>query len=123
MKNVRLSNPHNDVVLPRSQSGLRLSSLRFDGSHAVLTDERGDSIRVRAVSGLKPQNPENSAGVDYTQPRYQWVEGRGPIPEGVYFIRPHDIQHPELVQGLLIFASGVETNRWGPIRVPLEPRQ
>jgi hypothetical protein len=109
------------VVLPRTQSGLALRSLEFDGSHAILTDEGGNAIRVRAVSGLKPNNPHNPRRVDYTRPEYQWTSWRGPIPAGEYFIRKNDVQQPDVREDELVFPTWATVREWGPMRVRLNP--
>ncbi len=124
-------NPHGKPVLPRTGSGLALDSLRFDGKHAVLTDTRGNEVRVRAVSGLKPNHRLNPRKVDYTEPKFQWEEDKGPLPEsknvpgGKYVIRKNSVQHPVVKGGVLRYPSGDRrggtVEAWGPIRVPLHP--
>ena len=118
---IRVENPDQETVLPRTQSGLALQSLRFDGSHLVLTDEGGNTISARAVSGLKPNNPRNPRHIDYTQPRHQWAKDRGPIPAREYAILKHQVQQPELRRGRLRFPTGGTARAWGPMRVPLHP--
>ncbi len=120
-RHVLVLNRSQRTVLPRTQSGLALRSLEFDGAHAVLTDQAGNAIRVRAVSGLKPNNPQNPRHVDYTQPLYQRTSGRGPIPAGEYFIRKNDVQQPDVRRGELLFPTGVPLDDWGPMRVMLHP--
>jgi hypothetical protein len=118
---IRVENPDRMVAHPRHGSGYALQSLRFDGSHAVLTDEAGNTIRMRAVSGLKRNHRLNRRRIDYTRPRHQWVENRGPIPEGTYTIRRNSVQQPELRRRALRFPRGATARVWGPIRVPLYP--
>lgn len=118
---IRIENPEGEVVHPRTGSGIALHSLVFDGSHAVLSDEAGNSIRMRAVSGLKRHHRLNREGRDYTRPRYQWVENRGPLPEGTYTIKKNTVQQPQLERGALRFPRGATARVWGPIRVPLHP--
>jgi hypothetical protein len=45
------------------------------------------SFTAPAVSGLQPHHPE-AHGIDYTNPRYQDVPLKGPVPEGSYFVTP-----------------------------------
>lgn len=119
---IRVENPQRLVVHPRHGSGYALRSLVFDGRTAVLSDARGNTIRMRAVSGLKRHHRLNRQRIDYTQSRYQWVPDRGPLPEGTYTIRRGAVQHPELQQGALRFPPrGASARVWGAIRVPLEP--
>jgi hypothetical protein len=120
---IRVENPQDLVVHPRTGSGYALQSLRFDGSHAVLTDSNGNAIRMRAVSGLKPHHRLNPGRVDYTQSRHQWVKDRGPIPEGDYTIRQSSVQRPERERGALRYPRGATARAWGPYRVPLYPLQ
>ncbi len=77
---------------------------------------------MRAVSGLKANNPYNPSGVDYTAPAHQWEVDRGPIPAGRYFIRKNQVQQPEITYGQLLFPSLDAVARWGPMRVMLRPR-
>jgi poly-gamma-glutamate capsule biosynthesis protein CapA/YwtB (metallophosphatase superfamily) len=120
-RHILVLNPGQRAVLPRTQSGLALRSLEFDGTHAVLTDQAGNGIRVRAVSGLKPNNPINPRHVDYTQPVHQWTSERGPIPAGEYFIRKNDVQQPDVRSGQLLYPTGFPLADWGPMRVLLHP--
>lgn len=126
---IQVLNPQMKTVLPRTFSGLSLSVLRFDGTHAILSDEKGNAIQVRASSGLKPSNPKNVEGINYTRPQYQWKRGRGPIPDGKYFIRKHSAQSPALPKDRktgkrsLQYPTGGSARIWGPFRVPLHPFQ
>jgi len=121
---IRVENPDDQVVHPRPASGYALQSLRFDGSFAELTDANGNTIRLRAVSGLRPDNPRNPDGTDYTQPRHQWVRDRGPIPEGDYTIRANSVQRPEMRRGALRYPTQRATAAaWGPYRIPLYPTE
>ena len=78
---IRVENPDEETVLPRTNSGLALTRLDFNGNVAVLSDERGNQIEARAVSGLRRNNPRNRTGRDYSLPEYQSSVNRGPIPE------------------------------------------
>jgi hypothetical protein len=128
---IKVLNPHQKTVLPRTASGLALHSLRFDGKQAVLKDEQGNEIRVRAISGQKPNNPKNPRKADFTKPEFQWEEDFGPLPEskhvpgGRYLIRKDSLQHPVLQNGRLRYPSGDRRGgtltSWGPMRVPLHP--
>lgn len=120
-RRIRVLNPTGTTVLPRTQSGLQLRQLEFDGSHVTLRDQAGNTVRARAVSGLRPENPYNPDGIDYTQPHYQWVSDRGPLPAGRYFIRKNTVQVPEIRWGELAYSSGATVEEWGPLRVPLYP--
>ncbi len=128
---IQVLNPRNETVLPRTGSGLALDSLYFDGTHAVLKDAKGNAIRVRAVSGLKPNHRLNPRKVDFTKPEFRWEEDKGPLPEskyvpgGKYVIRKNSVQHPVVKDGVLRYPSsdrrGGTVQAWGPIRVPLHP--
>lgn len=118
---IRVENPANETVLPRTGSGLRLTELTFDGSQAVLKDEGGHSITMHAISGMRANNPHNSEHKDWTGPQHQWVKDRGPLPEGDYSIMRHAVQHPELRGKRLRYPSGGTAHAWGPIRAPLSP--
>jgi hypothetical protein len=120
---IRVENPQDLVVHPRTKSGYALKSLHFDGSHAVLTDSNGNAIRMRAVSGLRPRHRLNPGRVDYTQSRHQWVKDRGPIPEGDYTIRKESVQKPKQEGRTLTYGHGATAKSWGPLRVPLYPTQ
>jgi hypothetical protein len=128
---ISVLNPHKKTVLPRTGSGLALDSLHFDGAHAVLTDVKGNKIRVRAVSGLKLNHRLNPGKVDFTKSNFQWEEDKGPLPEskdvpgGKYIIRKNSVQHPVVKDGALRYPSGDKrggtVEAWGAIRVPLHP--
>jgi hypothetical protein len=112
-------NDKGATVLPRTESGLALRSLRFDGRRAVLTDDGGNEISARAVSGLRASNPHNIEHRDFTGPTHQSDGGRGPIPAGNYYIVGNSAQKPELIGGQLKYPSGAGERGWGPFRVPL----
>jgi hypothetical protein len=114
-------NDTSSTVLPRTNSGLALTSLTFNGRTAVLTDASGRSIRAAAVSGLRPNNPHNSRRVDYTRPEFQRDAFSGPIPAGSYFIDGNSAQQPDIVRGQLRYPTGAGAGGWGPFRVPLRP--
>jgi hypothetical protein len=119
---IRVLNPTRATVLPRTGSGLALHSLEFNGSVAVLTDTGGNTIRARAVSGLRPNNPHNPEHRDYTDSRDQCLSNKGPIPAGQYFIDANTAQQPELDRrGRLRYPSGGGARGWGPFRAPLRP--
>ena len=119
---IRVVNTTGATVLPRTESGLGLYSLHFDGHEAVLTDSGGHEIKARAISGLTPKNPKNHDHRDYTAPRYAALEDRGPIPPGIYYIDGNSAQIPELKQGGRVkYPSGQGARGWGPFRVPLRP--
>ena len=124
---IRVENPQGRTVLPRNESGRDLAELRFDGTHAVLTDTGGSAIRLRAVSGLRRNNPR-SGGRDWTDPRYQWRRGLGPLPEGTYRIARNGVQQPVLLRSrgggaALRYPTGGTAARWGPRRAPLSPNR
>ncbi len=120
---VRLSNAAGRSVLPRTHSGLGLALLRFDGETVSLLDRGGNEIRVRAVSGLRADNPENETGIDYTHPRYQSITDRGPIPQGLYYVLKDQVQFPDVRNGELQYTTGGTLEQWGPIRVPMHPAE
>jgi hypothetical protein len=124
---IRVENPRGRTVLPRNGSGYDLAALRFDGTHAVLTDTGGNAIRMRAVSGLRRTNPR-SRGRDWTDPRHQWRRGLGPLPERDYQIARNGVQQPVLLRtgrgaAALRYPTGGTAARWGPRRAPLSPNQ
>jgi hypothetical protein len=124
---IRVENPRGRTVLPRNGSGYDLAALRFDGTHAVLTDTGGNAIRMRAVSGLRRNNPR-SGGRDWTDRRYQWRRGLGPLPERTYQIARNGVQQPVLLgtgRGVaaLRYPTGGTAARWGPRRAPLSPNR
>ncbi len=116
---VRVSNGAERTVLPRTQSGLGLEYLTFDGSTLSLFDRGDNEIRVRAVSGLRPNNPTNPTNADFTDPAYQAIPDRGPIPAGVYYIAKDQVQFPDVWGADLRYPTGGTLDQWGPIRVPL----
>lgn len=127
---IRVENPENQVVHPRSGSGYALQSLQFNGSLLILTDAHGNTLQMRAVSGLMRHHRLNAERRDYTQGRYQWKKNRGPIPAGEYHILKNTVQAPALDpgRGELIYPRPEGSRKrpahvraWGPYRVPLYP--
>jgi Domain of unknown function (DUF4157) len=119
---IRVLNQTGAAVLPRTESGLALQSLDFNGNEAILTDTGSNTIQARAVSGKQPNNSHNPEHKDYTDPQYQCVPDKGPIPAGQYFIDANTAQQPELDhRGQLRYPSGGGEGGWGPFRVPLRP--
>lgn len=120
---IRVENPRSQVVHPRHDSGYALVSLAFNGRQAILSDDHGNRIVARAVSGLRQSHRRNPTDIDYTSPRYQWVPNRGPIPEGTYTVRPGQVQQPQLRSGQLGYASirGATARVWGIGRIALRP--
>lgn len=120
---IRVENPQNRVVHPRHGSSYALASLVFNGSQVILSDDHGNQIAARAVSGLKPNHRRNPRHVDYTNPRYQWRPSRGPIPEGRYTITPGQVQQPRLEGRQLRYAParGATAAVWGVGRITLMP--
>jgi hypothetical protein len=117
---IRVENPDGDKVLPRAGSGLTFT-LTFDGKVLILTDSQGNTIEVPTVSGLKPNNPKNKDGIDYTDPKYEWEKGKGPIPRGNYTIKPSQFQLPNAdTQGTKYPSQGTAAH-WGPMRAHIEP--
>ena len=119
-ENIRVENPDNDKVLPRVGSGLTFT-LTFDGKLLILTDQQGNTIEVPTVSGLKPNNKKNKDGIDYTDPKYEWEEGKGPIPHGSYTIKPSQFQLPDSDKQGHKYASGGTAAHWGPMRAHILP--
>jgi hypothetical protein len=117
---IRVENPDGDKVLPRVNSGLTFT-LTFDGKVLILTDQQGNTIEVPTVSGLKPNNRKNKDGIDYTDPKYEWEEGKGPIPHGNYTIKPSQFQLPDADKEGHKYASGGTAAHWGPMRAHIEP--
>lgn len=117
---IRVENPRGSTVLPRTASGLTLTKLEFDGREAVLTDSGGNTIRAKAVSGLRANNPHNNPEhKDYTDGKYQCEAFKGPIPKGKYFIDGNSAQQPELKDGRMKYPTGSRETGWGPFRIPL----
>jgi hypothetical protein len=118
---IRVENPDNETVLPRVASGLAISTLTFDGKTLVLTDDGGNTIDVPATSGLKPNNKKNPNKIDYTDPKWEWEAGKGPIPHGKYEIKPGQFQLPDADKRGTKYASGGTAAKWGPMRVQILP--
>jgi hypothetical protein len=119
---ILVENPDGNTVLPRTNSGLALQSLRFDGRQATLTDQGGNAITVRAVSGLRPHHRLNPQRIDYTEAQYQWEPNRGPLPAGTYHIARNQVQRPDVGRrGQLRYATGGSAEAWGAMRIPLSP--
>jgi hypothetical protein len=78
---IRVENPNDGTLLPRLESGREISTFTFDGKTLILTDSGGDTIES-PTSGMKPHNSRNREKNEYTDPKHQWVAGRGPIPAG-----------------------------------------
>jgi len=121
VEQIIVKNDTSATVLPRTESGLKLDSLRFDGRRAVLRDSGGNEISAIAVSGLRANNPHNIEHKDFTDPSHQNDGNRGPIPAGRYHILGGAAQMPEVVRGKLKYPSGATPFGWGPFRVPLLP--
>jgi hypothetical protein len=120
---IRVENPDNETVLPRVASGLAVSTLYFDGKTFTLTDEGGNSIDCPATSGLKPNNPKNKDKKDYTDPKYEWTAGKGPIPHGTYSVKPGQFQLPDTDKAGTKYVSGGTAAHWGPMRVQILPNK
>jgi hypothetical protein len=119
---IRVENPDGDKVLPRVGSGLQVSTLYFDGKTLTLTDDGGNSIDVPTVSGLKANHKKNPDKIDYTDPKWEWEEGKGPIPRGTYVVNPGQFQVPDADKHGTQYASGRGTaSHWGPMRVQILP--
>ena len=117
---IRIENPDRDKVLPRVGTGLTFT-LTFDGKLLTLTDQQGNTIEAPTVSGLKTNNRKNKDGIDYTDPKYQWEEGKGPIPAGNYTIKPSQFQLPDSDKEGKTYASGGTAAHWGPMRAHITP--
>ena len=120
---IRVENPRNQVVHPRHGSGYPLLLLTFDGKKAVLSDDQGNQITARAVSGLRRRHRRNRRRIDYTKSRYQWTPNRGPIPEGKYTMASGQVQQPALIRGRLRYPAsrGATASVWGIGRIALRP--
>jgi hypothetical protein len=120
---IRVENPENKVVHPRHASSYALTSLDFDGNRVSLTDDHGNKIVARAVSGLKPRHKKNPRKINYTKPKYQWVVNKGPIPEGTYTIKSGQVQQPRLIKGKLRYSTKRSDTAaiWGVGRIALRP--
>jgi hypothetical protein len=120
---IRVENPDQETVLPRVASGLSIARMHFDGHTFTLTDEGGNTIESRATSGLKPNNPHNTEKKDFTDPKYQLEEGRGPIPEHTYTVAPGQFQVPDEGAHHDRYLTGGSRAGWGPMRVHLLPNE
>jgi len=118
---IRVENPNDETVLPRAGSGREISTLHFDGKQFTLTDSGGDSIEVPSTSGMKLNNPRNLEKEDFTDPKHQWVQNRGPIPAGHYHVKGGAYQVPDADKKGATYASGGTAAKWGPMRVQIEP--
>ena len=121
IERIRVENPNDETVLPRLESGREISTFTFDGTTLILTDSGGDTIESPATSGMKPHNPRNPEKKEYTDPKHQWVAGRGPIPAGNYVLKPGHFQVPDADKKGETYASGGTAAKWGPMRVQIEP--
>jgi hypothetical protein len=121
IERIRVENPDEETVLPRLESGREISTFTFDGHILTLTDSGGDTIESPATSGMKPHNPRNPEKKDYTDPKHQWVANRGPIPAGMYVLKPGHYQVPDADKKGETYTSGGTAAKWGPMRVQIEP--
>ena len=76
-----------------------------------------------ATSGLKPNNPKNKEKEDYTDPKWEWEKGKGPIPRGHYVLKPGQYQLPDADKHGKKYSSGGTAAKWGPMRVQILPNQ
>ena len=120
---IRVENPDDETMLPRVGSGLAVSTLTFDGSTLILTDDGGNTIEVPATSGLKPDNPKNKEKEDYTTAAHQWAKNKGPIPAGNYLLKPTQYQLPNAGPKGVKYPSGGTAGKWGPMRIQILPNQ
>ncbi|MFN2397745.1 MAG: S8 family serine peptidase [Gemmatimonadaceae bacterium] len=134
---IRVENPNNKTVLPRAETGPQPVRFVFDGTTLTLEDAQKRTIQVRAVSGLRPNNPRNDQKRDFTRQACQFVKDRGPLPAGTYEVKKHSVQRPNLEEvkkkvqrgqttqmktvDSLRYASGALASVWGPYRAPLSP--
>jgi hypothetical protein len=72
---------------------------------------------------MKPHNPRNPEKKDFTDPKHQWVAARGPIPAGLYVLKPGHYQVPDADKKGATYASGGTAAKWGPMRVQIEPNK
>ncbi|MGD2114840.1 MAG: hypothetical protein PVG07_07300 [Acidobacteriota bacterium] len=68
-----------------------ITSITFDGTEVTLHGTGGMSARAR--SGLTVRHRNNTEGLDYTQPEYQDVPDKGPVPEGDYYVEPDEVDN------------------------------
>ncbi|MET0684627.1 MAG: hypothetical protein ABW060_04885 [Solirubrobacteraceae bacterium] len=123
VEQIRVENPDDETMLPRVGSGLAVSTLTFDGSTLILTDDGGNTIEVPATSGLKPNNPKNKEKEDYTTAEHQWAKGKGPIPAGSYMLKPSQYQLPNAGAKGVKYPSGGTAAKWGPMRIQILPNR
>ncbi len=65
-----------------------ITRIDFDGAEAKVSG--AVSASYKAISGLMPS--KKTGGVDYTDPKYQDVPDKGPIPEGEYYLNPAEVE-------------------------------
>jgi hypothetical protein len=123
---IRVENPGNKKVMPRpvASGGHAVSTLTFDGKTLVLTDDANNTIEVPATSGLKPTHHKNPAKIDYTDPKWEWEPGKGPIPRGNYDVKPGQFQLPNADARGTKYASGRRASTaaiFGPMRAHITP--
>ena len=89
-----------------------IQRIDFNGSQVDVVGTPSTSYSAPAVSGLMSHHPVAVAdGRDYTDPQYQDVPDKGPIPEGNYYIIPSESESNPPVS----FSVGA----WGRHRSPL----
>jgi hypothetical protein len=83
---------------------LRLPLGEVDQRHVV---PAGNTIEVPATSGLKPTHHSNRRKIDYTDPKWEWKRGKGPIPRGTdYTVKPGNFQLPNADPRGTTYAAG-----------------
>jgi hypothetical protein len=104
--------------------------LRFDGSNLVYYTQKenkdGNLTLYKTSFGAVSGKPDANGNFSYSQ-RAQATSG-GPIPEGLYFINPQEIQNYNNLSGVDKMFSNVGmgtfpggTNSWGENRVWIQP--
>jgi hypothetical protein len=89
-----------------------ITLLTFDGRQVTALGG-GSPFTAPAISGLMQHHPR-AGGIDYTQPRYQDVADKGPIPEGDYYINPSEAETAQ--------DAGFSPSAWGHYRTRLHER-
>lgn len=84
-----------DPTLPKS--GV---NLKFDGDDLHLLIGPAELAKYGAVSGLPPYD---------CSPEGQQQANKGPIPEGIYWIRPDEMEATRFI----------DQDSWGPYRIPI----
>ncbi|MBI4823335.1 MAG: DUF2778 domain-containing protein, partial [Nitrospirae bacterium] len=89
---------------------LGLHTIGFNGTGLLVVDDDGNPVAYYpATSGLP----------DYSNPRYQFLKNKGPIPAGSYYLNPSEFSGGRLRS---LYWRFVRFEDWGRWRVPLHTK-